>query len=170
VFLFKRICRAQQSRVQEPEYINIVSFLGASGNLIPLERQVAAVQAKVRALGFGGANGALTFREEHSPVRLKTDQPTQFVVRLNNEERDPSSLIKLVRLTPGKGVRQMLTTKVRIFSGAKSTESDSELAIETVKYGEQSFKFMPAQPLPTGEYGIAVSGGTAREAFLFGLD
>ena len=67
---------------QEPEYVNQFFLLdSASGKLMPLERQNAAMKSKAKGLGYGGASTFYQIKGPKSKVRFKAGQNLEFVVR-----------------------------------------------------------------------------------------
>jgi hypothetical protein len=157
-------------RVAEPEYNFVVFALDANtGALIPLERKQGNIQAKVRAMGFGGAKGSTVFAGESSPVRFKESQKLEFVIRVESTGNDPATLVSLEALTRSKGKRELQTMQVGAFSGhVDTTNGKSAQGLSFAKYGEHSFRFTPSDALPKGEYAVMTKGST--ESFLFGID
>jgi hypothetical protein len=160
----------ETKKVQEPEYIGVVFYLDPAGELIPLERQQSNAAFKVKAMGFGGGQSSITYKGPKSPVRFKAGQVIQFVVRLNAPGIEPDSLVNLDALKVSKDERSIVTIKVGAMGmgGAKSRKGESLRPLTFSKYGEQSLKVAPAEPLEPGEYVITNAGG--RGAFLFGVD
>ena len=153
----------------EPEYNRIAFYLDGQGSLVPLERQQVNAQIKVKALGFGGAKSSARFDGAKSPVRFKADSTIQFVIRLDTQGEDPSTLINLDVLTPTKSTREIVVAKAGpIGIHGESMRGATTLNINCAKYGEHSIKFATATKLPPGEYVITSKG--SREGFLFGVD
>lgn len=154
---------------QEPEYIGVFAFLDATGNLRELERQTPVEKIKIKGMGFGGGEGYLQIKGEQSPIRFKADQKLEFVVRASSQQTDPVSIIQFFRLETKKGNRQLLLSKVKPFAvGAKETASQSAVSFNVAKYGEFSFKVVPAYALTPGEY--CFSGQGSKDGFCFGID
>lgn len=160
----------EAKKVQEPEYIGVVFYLDPAGALTPLERQQSNSEFKTKALGFGGGQSSIIYKGSKSPVRFKVDQEIQFVVRLNAPGIEPDSLVNLDVLKVSKSERAIVTIKVGAMGlgGAKSRKGETLRPLNFSKYGENSLKFSPAQPLEPGEYVITSRGG--QGAFLFGID
>jgi hypothetical protein len=153
----------------EPEYNRIAFYLDGQGSLVPLERQQINAQVKVKALGFGGAKSSARFEGARSPVRFKADDRIQFVIRLETQGEDPTTLINLDVLTPTKSTREVVTAKAGPMGiHGESTKGASTLSINCAKYGEHSIRLVPGAKLPPGEYVITTKG--SREGFLFGID
>ncbi len=157
-------------KVQEPEYIGVVFSLDQAGALVPLERQQSNAAFKTKAGGFGGGQSSIVYKGSKSPVRFKAGQAIQFVVRLNAPGVEPDSLVNLDVLKVTKNERAIVTVKVKPmgWGGAKSRKGEDLRPLNFSKYGEQSLKVSPAEPLGPGEYVITTRGGNG--AFLFGID
>jgi hypothetical protein len=164
-----RLVSQETKKVQEPEYIGVVFSLDPSGALSPLERQPLNVKMKVKAMGYGGGEKSIVFNGSASPVRFKAGQDIRFVVRLDFPGIDPEGLIKLDALKVSKDQREIVIVKVGpMGTSSKSTNGESMVPLNAIKYGEQSFEFSPAGPLAPGEYAIGTKGG--QDGFLFGID
>ena len=168
--LLLSVSAAQEAgKPTEPEYNRVAFYLDAQGSLVPLERQQINVQTKVKALGYGGAKTSARFEGAKSPVRFRTDDNIQFVVRLDAHGEDPTTLINLDVLKPTKSTREIVVAKAGpIGIHGESTRGASTLSINCAKYGEHSIRFIPGAKLPPGEYVITAKG--SREGFLFGID
>ncbi len=155
--------------VQEPEYSGTVFFLNPAGALLPLEKQMPNSQVKVIAGGFGGAKVSVTFNGPASPTRFKAGQDVQFVVRLIASGIDPESLMSLEVLKVSKDHREVVAVKAgSLGSSSKSTSGEFTRPLNFSKYGQQSVKLSPTEPLAPGEY--AITNKLEQSAFLFGID
>lgn len=154
--------------VQEPEYIGVFMFLDtAKGELKPLERSTPETKAKVKALGLGGAEGFLEFPGEKSTIRFKSTQDLVFIVRVGSQQVDPQTIIQFFVLESKKGKRRLQMAKYGLGKGG-STTSKSAISFNVAKYGESSYKVVPANPLSPGEY--VLSGHGTQDGFCFGID
>jgi hypothetical protein len=166
---FLTLAGQEVKKVQEPEYIGIVFTLDPAGALSPLERQQPNTQTKVIGMGYGGAKTSIIFKGPTSPVRFKAGQDIQFVVRMNAPGIDPESLVNLDVLKVSKDHREVVIAKAGSMGmNSKSTSGESQRPLNFSKYGEQSLKLSPAEPLGPGEYVITTKLG--QSAFLFGID
>jgi hypothetical protein len=110
-----------------------------------------------------------SFKGTASTVRFKAGQDIQFVVRLNATGIDPDTLVNLDVLKVSKDHREVVIAKAGSMGmNSKSTSGESERPLNFSKYGEQSLKLSPAEPLGPGEYVITTKLG--QSAFLFGID
>ena len=160
------------ARPQEPEYTNSFFYLDSSNTLKPLEREPVGVSSKIHALGFGGASASYQIQGEHSPVRFASGAPIQIIVKLENHDADPATQVLLYSMKSAKGNRQLLITRVHYMGlGQKSDLQTSQLQMAFAKYGQGSIKISTANPLPPGEYAIAMqTQGAQPLAFCFGVD
>jgi len=158
------------SKIVEPEYIGVFAALDPStGALIELERRTNTERIKIKGLGFGGGEAYLQIPGERSPVRFKGDAVPAFVVRVASQQSDPQSSIRLVSWRVDKRARHISIGKAGAFGvGATSGAEESLLPFNATRYGEISFKIVPAQSLPPGEYAFGMADG--RESFSFGID
>lgn len=164
-----RLLGQDVTKVQEPEYIGVVFSLDPAGVLTPLEKQQPNTQTKVIGMGYGGAKTSIIFNGRSSSIRFKRDQVIQFVVRLNATGIDPDTLVNLDVLKVSKDHREVVIAKAGSLGlNAKSTSGESQRPLNFSKYGEQSLKLSPAEPLGPGEYVITTKLG--QSAFLFGID
>jgi hypothetical protein len=152
---------AQDKKVTEPETIGVLYLLdsNATNSLISLERQVAQGTSG----GFFKVTIAAEVDGKKSNVRLKADQKPEFVVSLPNGV-DPNKF-KLYLFGIKKGKRQIIIKEARAFGGV--TEPGTIL-FDIGKYGTSSYKFVPSQSLPPGEYGF--SANDSNVVFCFGID
>ena len=171
LFLFAHNISAQETKkVQEPEYIGVFAFLDpGTSNLQDLERQTPEAKVKVKAFGYGGAESSMQIKGDRSPIRFKTNQKLEFIVRTASQQIDPMSLIQLFSFTPNKGMRRLMMAKVgSIGMSSKAVTNQSAISFNVAKYGDSSFKVVPANTLSPGEYCLSTS--TSTDAFCFGID
>jgi len=169
------VCFASQvlaqgtKKVEEPEFIGVFFGLGEGGTLRQLERQTPEQKIKVKALGFGGGEGFLQIKGEQSSIRYRANEKIAFVVRVASQQTDPVSIIQFFRFEPFKGVRRLMLAKVgSIGISSKTTAGQSAISFDAAKYGESSFKVVPAYLLTPGEY--CLSGPGTADGFCFGID
>jgi hypothetical protein len=104
------------------------------------------------------------------PTRA-TSEAWQIIVR-GHDHIDPASLYEFRRLEASKDHREFVTTQGHgsIFTGAKMTNLDQQaLQVRLEQYGSSSYRIIPEQPLPPGEYTLAVRGRFS-ELYCFGVD
>jgi hypothetical protein len=163
-------------KVQEPEYYFVVFYLDPAGVLIPLERQKAKIATKVKAWGYGGMQTGAAYSGSQSPVRFRAGQDIQFVVRvpppdsLGMEPLPPDAFIKLKALKVSKGDRMKDIQETKAMGLGYKAPGDTSRTLMFKKYGEQSLKVSPAEPLEPGEYVMTTTTGMLNGDFLFGID
>lgn len=154
-----------------PDYVGVFEAR-LNGAPRTLERQ--SIQSRVKS---GFTKGKITEEVvgERSPVRVASDQPLQFIVRVASQETDPQTIIDFYRLTPGKGRRVLLTTKIG-FGSFKGAADRQAVAFEAQPHGARWFLIRPLAALPVGEYMLRITpqgSGFAYQpgdGFLFGVD
>jgi hypothetical protein len=160
-----------QDTVPEPEFTNVFLRLDA-GKLISLERQTASIHGKASGFIVMSTKAASEFSGAKSPVRFRSDQPLDFVVRsaLASSTVDPSTLYVLRKLNSKKKSRELVIMAGHVTPIGGSTNTDlaqGVLPVTFARYGAASIK-MTTGPLPSGEY--AVSQIYAQTVFCFGVD
>lgn len=157
---------------QEPQYANSFYYLDADGSMKPLEREPVGVGGRVRAFGFGGTSVSYQIQNDHSPVRFQVGAPIHIIVKLENHDVDPASLVVLYELRVVKNNRQLLVSGMGFMgSHTKSDLATKQLQMIFTKYGKDSLEIRPADPLPPGEYAVSVqSQGSQPVAYCFAVD
>src|SRR5258706_16023157 len=150
-------------KVQEPEYLGIVNVLDSSGALQPLERQRAKHQSKANVFGF--IKGTTIIPGAPSPIRFPAGQPLEFVVKLETAGYDPLLIVRLLPLAVAKNGREFVIMKTSAM-GFSPRVNDTLIALNIANYGERSYRIVPVDPLPPGEYAIESGNFT----FCFGID
>lgn len=170
VILCHAVYAQETKKVQEPEYLGTFFLVDSdTGNLIPLERQTGESKVKIKAMGFGGGEGAIEFKGEKSPVRFKEGQKLEFVVLVASQQTDPQTVIQFFSLESKKGKRRLLIAKASFIGTSSGTvTSKSAVPFNAAKHGMSSFRIIPAQNLAPGEY--TLSGPGTNDGFCFGID
>jgi hypothetical protein len=157
--------------VTEPEFADVFFRLDA-GKLVPLEHQTAYIH--VESSGFIVMNTRTSYEipGTKSPVRFRSDQPLDFVVRslFAPSAVDPSTFYLLRRLDSKKKTRGLIVTVGHANPGGATVNNDptqGALPVTFARYGDSSLK-MTTAPLPPGEY--ALSRSYVLTLFCFGVD
>ena len=164
---------AQNSQViLEPEFRDVFFRLDA-GKLIPLERQLVAVQgSSSTALVGADIKHVFTFEGGKSPVHFLPSEKLEFVVRTSlPTDVDPNTTYCLRRLDARKDKRELQLAAGYVGfwgSSVKTTPSQGILPLNFSRYASSSLKLTPATALPTGQY--ALSNFSDRIVFCFGVD
>lgn len=158
---------------QESRYGHQFFFLDSStGKLMPLERTSAAMKSKTKGLAYGTASTFYQLEGERSHIRFKSGQQIEFVVHGFSPRGDPTMMYTLSRLKVKKNNRRLVLREVGAlgdaFGGAPSGSDEALLPLSAVRYGRDSMRIVPAQPLEPGEY--ALSSVTGGQFFCFGVD
>jgi hypothetical protein len=161
----------QAEHFVEPDTAEVFYALG-DGKLIPLERQIATTVSKTSGLFVMNMRSALEFAGSKSPVRFRSGEPLEFIVRseLAWSDCDPNARYLLRRLDEKKKQRELVVMTGHVTPLGSSTQTgvaQGALPVEFSKYGNNSFK-MRAGPLPPGEY--ALSCIRRQTVFCFGVD
>lgn len=154
----------------EPQYLNSFYALGVNGTLVELERKTVTFHAKTKMLpGYATVKMTTEFKPGQSPVRVAP--AAQFIVR-GRAPIDPVSRFELRALKQSKDHREFTMTQGHgsVF-GASATSNPDEgaISIRFEEYGADSYRITPDQPLPPGEYALAVRG-LVSELYCFGID
>ena len=166
--IFYNVVNAQQEKNPlEPDVLGMVYLLNSeSKSLVPLEKQTV----KIKSRGIVTSTGYLEAKGAKSPVRLKADQPLEFVVSLASGV-DPNKF-QLYPLTLRKKNREAILGKASV----KGEEiGATAIPITVKKYGE-AYKFTVSQKLAPGECGLttikfeSIFSDDAKEVFCFGID
>lgn len=158
-----------QRASQLPEYVGQVNAVHGS-RTIPLERQNARNDFKIRAMGFGGGKMRLLVEGERSPVRFRSGDPISFVIRVASQDTDPAEFIRLLPVKSRKGTREMetLSTGFAGVTGARDRLNERAIPFDASRSGAQGFRITLREALRPGEYAIQTSG--AGSLSLFGVD
>lgn len=176
VILFSLCVAAKGQQVPEPQYNDVFAAFDASAlKLIPLERQTATIQGKAKFGGYGGIKLSSQFKPGKSPVRFRSSDRPQFVVRSiasASASIDPTTLYVL-RILRGKGdKRELVMTESHGplgLGGATSNLAEGVRPVTFERFGEHSLKIMSEEPLPPGEYALSRRFGMT-DLFCFGVD
>jgi hypothetical protein len=160
-----------QSTLPEPEFADAFFRLDAD-RLIPLERQTGYIQAKASGFIVMSMKSSFEFPGAKSPVRFRSDQSLDFVVRspLAPSAVDPSTVYFLRRMNSKKKTRELSLMVGRASPGSATMHNDpaqDALHVTFARYGSSSLK-MTTGPLPPGEY--ALGRPYIQTVFCFGID
>jgi hypothetical protein len=173
--LFAGIAAVGQ-QIPEPTFNDVFFGLdSAAGKLVPLERQTATIRGKAKFGGYGGIKVASEFKPGKSPVRFRSGEQPQFVVRsfaTAASTFDPNTLYVLRKLKKKGDKRELVMTESHGplgLGGATSNLAEGVLPVTFERFGEHSLKIAPEKPLPPGEYALSRRAGM-MDLFCFGID
>jgi hypothetical protein len=157
--------------VPESRYVGSFFAVGTNGELTELDHQtVTTFHSKSKVLpGYATVKVLAEIKPGHALLRLPGN--AQFVIR-GRSLVDPLSLYELRALKVSKDHREILMTQGHgtIVGGTATSKLDEgEVPIRFDEYGASSYRITPLQPLPRGEYALALRG-SVTELYCFGVD
>jgi hypothetical protein len=166
------ILSAQDAPLPVPQYDEVFySYDRSAGKLTDLERQVANVESKPKALGFAGYKASFFLRGASSPVRFREGDQLEFVFSLP-QRADPHTVQFIAMRKSGDRREFILLQSNRpspLGAGtAKDVSDRSAVSYEIKKHGDFSYRLIPSRPLPPGEYSLSLP--TNNVAYSFGID
>jgi hypothetical protein len=170
VLIIATACFAQ-SASPEPDIADIF-YLVDGAKLTSLERQSVTFHGSAHGFIVTSIKSSSEFAGNKSPIRLKSGQPLEFIVRsiIPSSAIDPNTIYCLRKLNGKKKTRElvMMSGHVQPF-GVSTTVKPEEgvLPVEFTAYGSSSLKVV-TQQLVAGEYAIGKFDGPA--VFCFGVD
>jgi hypothetical protein len=142
--------------------------------IVALERETANTQVRgnILAMGFGlgKSQAVMVLPGEHSTSRFGAGQHVSFIVRVESQNRDPSTFLEFYRVHPHQGQRELITATASNLTGQQQNgvaQSDL-MTVHVKKKGEHYLEFTPGDPLQPGEYIIGTTD--ERTFFSFGVD
>jgi hypothetical protein len=155
-------------QVSEPQYIGVFYTLSSTG-LTELERRNAQIKSKSNIF-TSSAKGYIQIEGGKSSVRFKAGETVMFIVKVSNRNRDPMTLIRLLRFDSHKDSRTITVSEAsaQIWGGKASIKPLRSIGFDVEKYGDSSFKIVLNGGLPPGEY--ALDSIESSGLFCFGFD
>ena len=152
---------AQENKVPEPETIGVLFYRDpATNNLVPLDRETISVKVSP---GFFKASAKMRVPGTTAKLRLKAEPKPEFIIQLANGV-DPNKIkLYLLKVDGDKRV-----TTVATASGFGSKTELKTLPFDVTKWGQNSYKLVPSQPLAPGEYTFNSTEST--DAFCFAIE
>jgi hypothetical protein len=162
------------TKVAEPDYVNHFAALNADGSLTSLKYEPERLYSdkeknvSVRYLRMDG---------EKCPVRLAASPTISFIVRLSSSDTDPGMAVNFFHLAVVDGNRRVDLSSTAITLHKLGLETNTKttylldkslIKFEGSKYGMVSAKIKSNDPLPAGEYGLAVK--KVEGSYCFGID
>lgn len=151
----------------DPEDIGVVYRLDSNTQWTPLEMHRAQFRNDRRALR--GDREMLTIRGTSSPVRFKEGQEMVFVVHVLQPMMLPTTF-ELFPFDIGRrnNVRDVTLSR----EGFGEDRGSAGFHLRVQRFGPNSFKLIPSQRLPAGEYAFKYGLGTSasKDLYCFGVD
>jgi len=145
-------------KIQEAEFVgNVRAFLPDS-SIIMLDK--TNVQVKIKATGskiWWGIGSSKAFVEvpgKEANAQFKSDGGFQFVVKVADNNIDPSSVVMIFRMEVKGKNRRAQMGKVNNFMG-NSVQGFQQINFEGKKYGNSSYIINPGT-MAAGNYGVVV--------------
>jgi hypothetical protein len=148
-------------KISEPEFSdNIVYVDKIVGEGIQLEKQTISFSAKFNAgslipfVGiFSKTKGKNVVKGSSSPIKIKKDNKTYFVVKVSDNSTDPISRINIFKLKQLKEARTLETISSNILE--TKLNDINYLPFNGKKYGKSSY-IIEVENLEVGEYAITL--------------
>lgn len=152
---FNIVCWSQKF---EPEFNNsgvLVSNLSSSDTI--------ATKLQRSIVSYSGPNEWSFNPKVHAVIKgitsncvIESGQPFALIVRMDNNNEDPASFIRLVKLEQKKNTRRLEMSSLNIWTG-QFTEGDNinDQLFEAKRYGKSSYLIYPLIE-GTGEYGLII--------------
>lgn len=143
----------------EPNFIGEVYVIN-EGETLLLEKQKSLIHAKATAvkylLGIGDVKVRVQIANELSSTRIKKGEDLKFLVRVENNRKDPLAGVTLFKFEQKKGKRTaIIKLEGPLISNSATKLNQHEFVAE--RYGEFSY-LLSVKNLEEGEYGILVDG------------
>lgn len=144
---------AQEQAAQEPDFPGEVLSINQNGNML-LEKSLVQLKKSVDITGIGSPKTIMIVDGCCARTHLKGSSNTQFIVKVADNNVNPSSVIKIVQFENKKKERIAELSENGTFdetSGNKLTL----LPFTAKKYGNSSF-ILTVNTNLSGEFGVAV--------------
>ena len=180
-----------------PEYGNEIYLVKKDSaiTLMRLEKAYSNQEMKVKMMGMGGMDQGYSADGEKSTIRLSNGSSLLFIfftgepasaslspeadsaMKANgmnmssmsgmSSMMDPSQMISLYNMKPGKDKRKILTQSMGLMGKSKNTATKFALSIKKIK--DNYFEIKVDKSLPKGEYAFVMMdmGGMGQSYTLF---
>lgn len=152
----------------EPEFIGeVYVVVGDSVVLLEKNRTVLRTQASATMyiFGIGDIKSRIKIPNACSQTRIDVLPTIQLIVRANNNNSDPMTVINAFRFDQGRTERSATLSKLGTFSGA-SDGTLKHIEYQAKRYGEASY-LVTIKNLQAGEYGINVTDSNTTDGNMF---
>lgn len=162
---------SQNKDIPKPDFADQVMYFDTLNNsLVKLENVKPEYRAKAIALGYGGAKMLISLKGQKSPVRISSNKPQVFLIRLKDPDVDPNTFINFSTFNSSKIRREAEYMKIITFSGgAENVNEKQKIVIEKISDNICAITFK--EPLKPGEYTFTYELSTTPiNCFAFGID
>jgi hypothetical protein len=117
---------AQDKKYPEPELFNKMYYYDQTANK-EVEMEYGVMSEEERSKGFAGMGGEemlLQFSKEKSMVRIKKSEKVSFIIKVNGENDDLTSMFSVIQLTsnPKTKKREIITGKTDAWTSNTNTK------------------------------------------------
>lgn len=152
----------------EPEFIGEVYVIN-NDDVLLLEKNRTTIRTQANAsmyiFGIGDIKSRIKIPNACSSTRVDANKKLQLIVRANNNNSDPLTIINFFEFDQERSERSAILSKAGTFSGV-SEGTLRHVKYNAKKYGESSY-LVTIENLDNGEYGITVTDANATEGSLF---
>ena len=149
---------ASAQKITEADFTGNVRAFMPDSTIVQLDK--TNVQVKTKATGskiwwgIGSSKAFIEVPGNEAKAKFKTDSGFQLVVKVSDNNIDPSSVVMLFKMeVKGKNRRGQMG-KVNNFMG-NSVQGFEQINYEGKKFGKSSYIIDPGT-LPVGNYGVVV--------------
>ena len=149
---------ASAQKIKEADFTGNVRAFMPDSTIVQLDK--TNVQVKTKATGskiwwgIGSSKAFIEVPGNEAKAKFKTDSGFQLVVKVSDNNIDPSSVVMLFKMeVKGKNRRGQMG-KVNNFMG-NSVQGFEQINYEGKKFGKSSYIIDPGT-LPVGNYGVVV--------------
>lgn len=161
VFLFCLLCMMQIAYAQkyEPKWVGQVVALSIETDTTAKAAEKATVQVKTKQslgrilVGIGNVREKVYIKGSSSPVQLDPSKPVTLIVKCNDNNTDPHSIIQIVEFEKGKNERRT-ELAMQNWLGNTSEGNMKLVPFEADIYGKSSY-ILTLQPR-NGEFGVRI--------------
>lgn len=179
--------QSAKTKYPDPEFSNEIYLLKKDSTLLRLEKDASAMDTKLKAAGFGGAESGYSIEGEKSQVQIQSGEGLSFIFSTSasapgssatsdsmaramgadpammaetmSDRLDPGNTISLYKTEPGKEVRKILLQKTPGMLGInKKLASAKKYTFSVKKIREGYWELVIDKTLPKGEYAFTITG------------
>lgn len=162
IFIFMLSANAQKDIT--PKYRGEAVIINADSTITSLEK----TDCQLKAIGspFGAGKASLVVDGIASSLRLQSGKEVKIVVRLGNNNYEPTQFIKVYKLNiKKKKYREAIMVRINAFSSSPTENGLIKYSAE--QYGKDCY-ILTINGLEPGEYGVQVISYTSL--YCFGID
>jgi hypothetical protein len=151
----------------EADFIGEV-YVIENDSVFLLEKQRTRIHAQASAtmyiFGIGDIKSSLKVANRCSSTRVKEGKKIKLLVRAQNNDMDPMTVLSLFRFEQKKKQRAAVITKAGTFSGV-SAGLEGHILFTAKRYGKSSY-ILEVSEMEDGEYGIMINGTVGPDGLI----